>query len=177
MGTEYFRYNMVVTNGTIKVPNWTNVHFKVSVDGKEESHDRLRGAKSDQRIKRTIRDAASRGLRVGIASVITRENENELEEFVEEWRNEPISRGIIFEFYTYMHGQPEADKLWLNYEERDRVIDRILAIKQKYPKLVEMTTDALELFRSENCRDVTDNCLAATKMAYWDVSGNRKEQC
>jgi MoaA/NifB/PqqE/SkfB family radical SAM enzyme len=177
MGSKYFRRNMVVTNGTIRIPDWPHVNFKVSVDGVEARHDRLRGAKTYQRIKRHIRDAAERGLRIGITTVLTRENESELEDFVEEWKNEPINNGIIFEFYTYMHGQPEADKLWLNYEERDQVIDRILEIKRKYPNLVEMTTPALELFRSENCRAVTDNCLAATKMASWDVSGNRKEKC
>ena len=177
MGSQYFRRNMVVTNGTIRIPDWPHVNFKVSVDGVEARHDRLRGAKTYQRIKRMIRDAADRGLRIGIATVLTKENEGELEQFVEEWQNEPINSGIIFEFYTYMHGQPEADKLWLNYEERDRVIDRILAIKAKYPDLVECTTHALELLRSENCRAVTDNCLAESKMASWDVSGNRKEKC
>jgi hypothetical protein len=93
--------------------------------------------------------------------VLTKENQGDLEQFVEEWKKEPINSGIIFEFYTYMHGQPEADKLWLNYEERDAVIDRILAIKAKYPNLVECTTNALELLRSENCRKVTDDCLAS----------------
>lgn len=177
MGSQYFRHNMVVTNGTIRIPDWHHVHFKVSVDGKEARHDRLRGAKTYQRIKRMIRDGASRGLKIGIACVLTRENESELEEFVDEWKAEPITRGIVFDFYTYMIGQPEADKLWLNYEERDRVIDRILTIKAKYPNLIEMPTHALNLLRSENCRAVTDNCLAATKMASWDVSGNRKEKC
>jgi sulfatase maturation enzyme AslB (radical SAM superfamily) len=177
MGSKYFRRNMVVTNGTIRIPDWPHVNFKVSVDGVEERHDRLRGAKTYQRIKRMIRDAASRNLRIGIATVLTRENEGDLEKFVEEWKDEPINNGIIFEFYTYMHGQPEADKLWLNYEERDRVIDRILAIKAKYPKLVEDTTHTLNSMLSENCRTVTDNCLASSKMASWDVSGNRKEKC
>jgi MoaA/NifB/PqqE/SkfB family radical SAM enzyme len=177
MGSQYFRRNMVVTNGTIRIPDWPHVNFKVSVDGIEERHDRLRGARTYQRIKRHIRDAAARKLKIGIATVLTRENAGELEAFVEEWKDEPINGGIIFEFYTYMNGQPEADQLWLNYEERDRVIDRILAIKERYPKLVEMTSHALELFRSENCRSVTDNCLAATRMASWDVSGNRKEKC
>src|SRR2546423_3109816 len=177
MGSRYFRRNMVVTNGTIRIPDWPHVNFKVSVDGIEARHDRLRGAKTYQRIKRMIRDAAERGLRIGIATVLTRENEGELEQFVEEWKSEPINSGIIFEFYTYMHGQPEADKLWLNHEERDATIDRILSIKAKYPNLVECTTRALELLRSENCRAVTDNCLAASKMASWDVSGNPKEKC
>jgi len=137
----------------------------------------LRGARTYQRIKRTIQDAGARGLRVGIATVLTRENESELEEFVEEWKGEPITRGIVIDFYTYMNGQPEADKLWLNYEERDRVIDRILALKEKYPGLIEMPARGLELLRSENCKRVTDNCLAATKMASWGVSGERKEKC
>lgn len=177
MGSQYFRSNMVVTNGTIQIPDWKHIHFKVSVDGTEERHNRLRGAKTYQRIKHTIRHAAERGLRIGIATVLTRENESELEVFVEEWRNEPLTRGIVFDFYTYMQGQPEADNLWLNYEERDRVIDRILAIKRKYPNLIEMPDRALILMKSENCRKVTDNCLANSKMASWDVSGNRKEKC
>lgn len=177
MGSQYFRRNMVVTNGTIRIPDWPHVNFKVSVDGKEERHDRLRGARTYQRIKRHIRDAAERKLRIGVTTVLTRENESELEAFVEEWKDEPLTAGIIFEFYTYMIGQPEADQLWLNYEERDRVIDRLLDIKAKYPHLVEMTSHALELFRSESCLSVTDNCLASTKMASWDVSGKRKEKC
>src|SRR5919198_807241 len=97
MGSKYFRRNMVVTNGTIRIPDWPHVNFKVSVDGIEARHDRLRGAKTYQRIKRMIRDAASRGLRVGIATVLTRENADELEQFVEEWKSEPINGGIIFE--------------------------------------------------------------------------------
>ena len=177
MGSQYFRRNMVVTNGTIRIPDWPQINFKVSVDGKEARHDRLRGAKTYQRIKRHIRDAAERNLRVGITTVLTRENEGELEDFVAEWKDEPLTGGIIFEFYTYMIGQPEADKLWLTYEERDRVIDRILGIKAKYPQLVEMTSHALNLFRSENCHAVTNDCLAATRMASWDVSGSRKEKC
>ena len=177
MGSKYFRRNMVVTNGTIRIPDWPHVNFKVSVDGVEERHDRLRGAKTYQRIKRMIRDAAERGLRIGIATVLTRENEGDLEKFVEEWKEEPITSGIIFEFYTYMQGQPEADKLWLNYEERDRVIDRIIAIKAKYPHLVEDTMHTLNMMRAENCRAVTDNCLASSRMAACDVIGNRKEKC
>jgi MoaA/NifB/PqqE/SkfB family radical SAM enzyme len=177
MGMSYFRHNMIVTNGTIEIPTWSNCHFKVSVDGIEERHNRLRGAKTYQKIKRTIRSAAERGARIGITTVITRENEGEIEQFVDEWRQEPINMGIIFEFYTYMHGQPEADQLWLPYEERDRVIDRLLVLKSKYPHLIEMTAYALGLYKSDRCRTVTDHCLAASKMASWDVSGNRKEKC
>jgi hypothetical protein len=59
MGSSYFRRNMVVTNGTIRIPDWPHVNFKVSVDGIEARHDRLRGAKTYQRIKRMIRDAAT----------------------------------------------------------------------------------------------------------------------
>lgn len=177
MGMQYFRHNMIVTNGTIELPEWRNCHFKISVDGLEERHNRLRGAKTYQKIKRTLHSAAARGLRVGITTVLTRENEGELEQFVEEWKNEPINMGIIFEFYTYMNGQPEADKLWLTHAERDRVIDRLLVLKSKYPRLIEMTAYALRLYKSDQCHRVTDTCLASAKMASWDVSGNRKEKC
>lgn len=177
MGMSYFRHNMIVTNGTIEIPSWTRCHFKVSVDGIEARHNRLRGAATYQKIKRTIRSAAARGLRIGITTVLTRENAGDLESFIEEWRHEPINMGIIFEFYTYMQGQPEADKLWLTYEERDRVIDRLLKYKAKYPQLIEMTAHALRLYKSDRCRPVTDACLASAKMASWNVSAQRKEKC
>ena len=74
MGMPYFRHNMIVTNGTIEIPAWTRCHFKVSVDGLEAHHNRLRGAKTYQKIKRTVHSAAARGLRIGITTVITREN-------------------------------------------------------------------------------------------------------
>jgi hypothetical protein len=57
------------------------------------------------------------------------------------------------------------------------VIDRILKIKDKYPNLVEMPTHGLNLLKSENCQAVTDNCMASSRMASFDVSGQRKEKC
>ena len=42
-GMKYFRSNLVTTNGTIELPDWPDVNFYISVDGKKEMHDAIRG--------------------------------------------------------------------------------------------------------------------------------------
>src|SRR5512141_2960023 len=39
---RFFRYNLVVTNGTLRLPDWSDVDFYVSIDGDEEVHEDLR---------------------------------------------------------------------------------------------------------------------------------------
>ena len=50
-GMKYFRSNLVATNGTLELPDWPDVNFYISVDGKKEMHDAIRGKGCHERIK------------------------------------------------------------------------------------------------------------------------------
>jgi len=43
---KYFKSNLIVTNGTIELPNLPDVNFYISVDGTREMHDTIRGKAS-----------------------------------------------------------------------------------------------------------------------------------
>ena len=88
---KYFRYNLVVTTGTLPLPNWAGVDFYVSIDGDEEVHEDLR-----QR-----------------------------------------------DFYTPMEGID--DPLWISWQDRDPVIDRLLILRRNYPDSLRVTERALWL--------------------------------
>ena len=45
-GMKYFKSNLIVTNGTIELPNLPDVNFYISVDGTREMHDTIRGKAS-----------------------------------------------------------------------------------------------------------------------------------
>ena len=46
----FFRYNTIVTNGTIPLPNWPEVNWYVSIDGDEEIHEYVRETFAQQRV-------------------------------------------------------------------------------------------------------------------------------
>lgn len=51
-GMKYFKSNLIVTNGTIELPNWLDVNFYISVDDTREMHDIIRGKGIYDRIKK-----------------------------------------------------------------------------------------------------------------------------
>ena len=110
---KFFRYNLVVTNGTLPLPDWPDVDFYVSIDGDEEVHEELRQRKGIYRqIKRNV---LARGPgRVTISYCITRANAHCIEKMVAEWS--PLASGFTFDFYTPMEGSD--DPLWIPLDQR-----------------------------------------------------------
>src|SRR6185369_10710648 len=83
-GRKFFRYNTVVTNGTIPLSDWPDVNWYISIDGDEETHERIRRKKGIY--KRAMRHVAERpNLRVTIAYCITRANAHCLEQAIIDW--------------------------------------------------------------------------------------------
>jgi MoaA/NifB/PqqE/SkfB family radical SAM enzyme len=89
----YFRYNTVVTNGTMPLPDWPDVHWYVSIDGDAEHHERIRDPQGAwrrngkpglyARIKENV--ARAKHLGITITYVITRDNAHCIEGAVKEW--------------------------------------------------------------------------------------------
>ncbi len=169
---RYFRYNLVVTNGTLPLPDWPDMDFYVSIDGDEEIHEDVRQRKGIyRRIKQNVL-ARGRG-RVTISCCITRLNAHCIEKIVEEWA--PLAAGFTFDFYTPMEGRD--DPLWISWRERDQVIGRLLDLRRVYPDSLKVTERALQLMYSDTAAAVTRDCLFAKKAFAYNALGELKQKC
>ncbi|HJX93836.1 MAG TPA: radical SAM protein [Pyrinomonadaceae bacterium] len=172
VGRKYFKHNTIVTNGTVELPDWDNCSWVISIDGTEEAFSKMRAPGIYQKIKDNV--IRHPELRIQISCVLTTITADCIEELVKEWG--PIARGgIIFDFFTPVTNLDEA--LWLNWSERDRLIEQILALKKKYPGTINMLDSTLDLMRSKNARQVTDNCEFRLRAFALGSTGETKGKC
>src|SRR5205085_12235597 len=113
-------------------------------------------------------------LRIQISCVITSLTVDCIEDLIVEWG--PMARGgIIFDFFTPVNKLDES--LWLDWPARDAMIDKLFALKKKYPGVINMLDSTLDLMRSKNSRSVTDNCLFKEKAFTLGADGKPKGKC
>ncbi|MDP2860911.1 MAG: radical SAM protein [bacterium] len=170
-----FSFNRVITNGTLPLPDWKDVRFVCSVDGAKDFHEAQRGENTYQKIKKNLNRPE---LDINLFCVITKLNQSCLEEFVEEWSKTDI-RSMGFGFYTPIEGK-DNESLWLNFQERDKVIERLIRLKKQYSELINTSLSVLENFRSANCRLATERCrrdFAPFNAMCFDTAVKRKFPC
>jgi len=172
-GRKYFRHNVVVTNGTIPLPDWPDVNWYVSIDGDEELHEWIRNKKGIYRkAMRNVQEHPD--LSVTVAYCITRQNAHCIEQVVKDW-NEAGARHITFDFYTPI--ETIDDDLWPRFEERDRIIDLLIELRRVYGDFFVVPERVFNLMRSGNCRQVTDNCLFSRSAFAFGPDGESKGKC
>ena len=151
---DLFEQSSIVTNGTYGIPSAPGHLVTVSLDGPEELNDAIRGEGVFQKVKRTIfeRDQND-GTTVILQMTITKENAPGIEEFVEMVKDWPVD-GVAFTFYVPTK-EDDSGLGWEDLGERDEVVRRVIAVKQKHPDVVKSNIGALELMLSERCLEVT----------------------
>jgi len=169
-GAKLFPINMIVTNGTIKLPKIKNCAVYVSIDGTKKYYEEIRGGNYDK-IKENIERA---DVPVIIKCVINKNNFECIEDMLKEWKETKV-RGIAFDFYTPIKGIKEH--LWLNFEERDKVIERLLQLKKIYGDFISNSESLLNSMKAENCRKITENCVLPRAVICLDPLGKRKLPC
>lgn len=170
-GIRLFPFNMIVTNGTIELPKWKNCVFNVSVDGTKEYYEKIRGSGIYDKVKR---NANRNDIAVNIACVLNKENYHCIEEMLEEWKKTKVG-GINFGFYTPIRGIKE--NLWLNWQERDRIINQLLKLKRKYGSFLLNPESVLKLMFSKKAKKITTHCLLPKAVICLDPTGQRKLPC
>ena len=132
----------VVTNATFPLRRFENLYFYwVSMDGTEAIHDSIRGKGSYAKTKKNVLDyVANNPDRKGkpawkdiwITMTINSLNYSTVEDLVEEWQGKVNKIG--FQFHTPF---AKGDPLWMPFgEKRSAVVDKIIALKKKYPGFV-----------------------------------------
>jgi sulfatase maturation enzyme AslB (radical SAM superfamily) len=170
---SYFLYNTVVTNGTIPLPNWPDVHFFISVDGTEDHHEYMRNKKGIY--KRIQRNANRPDLDITIACCITKQNWESIEEMVKEWNAVEGVSHMVFDFYTPI--ETIQHPLWLGWDLRDHVLDILLALKEIYGDFITTPERVFRLMKSNVSKTVTDNCLFTSHATAFGPKGEVKEKC
>jgi MoaA/NifB/PqqE/SkfB family radical SAM enzyme len=170
-GMKLFHFNMVVTNGTIALPSWKRCVFNVSVDGTKDYYKQIRGLDCYDLVKR---NADRDDIRVNIACVLNKQNYYCVEDLLKEWKNTRVG-GVIFDFYTPINGP--TDELWLDWNERDSLVEKIIDLKRKYGPFILNSTPVLGLMKSENSKRITHNCPLPEAIICIDALGKRKSPC
>ncbi len=170
---HFFPYNIVVTNGTLPLPAWPEVHFFISVDGIAEVHEQIRGAGTYQRIKA---HADRSDLNVMVTYCINRLNAHCIEEFIKEWDGTSVEH-VAFEFYTPIQGLHADNELALSLEKRDEIIGVILELKKIYRHFILPPARTYRLMHSSQSKKVTENCIYRRATMDLGPTGERKRPC
>lgn len=160
-GTKLFPKNIVTTNATLDLIELPRCIYVVSIDGPPELNDSIRGKGAfDKAMKTLSRVPRDFGPTVMCQCVVTKLNEDSLEEMVELMRQTCVE-GMTFSFYVPTRND-ESDLTWGSLERRDGAVREAIRLKKKYRDFIWNDSRALELTLSENAKSVTDNCLAKT---------------
>jgi Fe-coproporphyrin III synthase len=156
-GITFFSKNHITTNGTIDLIDFPDCIYVVSLDGPPEYNDSIRGKGTYERVMKTIQKVPDNfGSQVMCQCVVTKANEDKLEELIELLRPTRFE-GMTFSFYV----PPANDKSelsWKTTKRRDVAVLEALRLKDAYPDFIWNNRRTLELTLSENCKAVTDNC-------------------
>ncbi|MCL4230646.1 MAG: radical SAM protein [Dehalococcoidia bacterium] len=176
---ELFENGSIVTNGTYGIPSVPGHLVTVSLDGPEPLNDAIRGQGVFQKVRESVfaRDPGD-GTIVMLQMTITKQNAPGIEEFVETVKDWPIT-GVAFTFYVPSHGD-HGTLAWDDLRERDPVVRRVIAMKEKYPRLVKSNVGALEMMFSDRCLQFTgehgENCLMRNMLPLYMGEGGNFER-
>ena len=168
---DLFESSSLVTNGTFGIPCAPGRVVTVSLDGPREENDTIRGLGVFDRVERSIRERDLHdGTIVMLQMAITKQNAASIERFVDAVADWPVD-GIAFSFYVPRAGE-RSGQAWDTNEERDPVIDRVIALKRRYPDLVKASVATLELMKSDRCDDFTgENCALKSMLPLYVGDG------
>ncbi len=173
---KLFENPSIVTNGTYGIPSAPGCLVTVSLDGPERMNDPIRGDGVFRKVREAIfTRKTGDGTIVILQMTVTKENAPGLEEFVEEVKDWPVD-GVAFTFYVPCKGE-HGPLAWDDLRERDVVLDRVIALKRKYPKLIKSNIPALEMMKSDRAMNYTgehgEHCgMRAMLPLYMGKGGN-----
>ncbi|MFX1499920.1 MAG: radical SAM protein [Promethearchaeota archaeon] len=137
---NFFPSVQIASNGIIKLP-WFNHHkqpiYWVSLDGGEEMHNAIRGAKIFKKVIENIRDDK----RVLISTTITAMNYKEIEKVVKIAYETGVS-GLFFLMYT---GYPN-DILLVKGEKLKSTVRSVLNVMRDYKDFILISKKMLEFY-------------------------------
>lgn len=170
---SHFLHNLVVTNGTMPLPDWPDVYFHLSIDGNEVAHETMRRQRGLYQLMK--KNCSRPDLHVTGAMCVTSLNVHTIADVIDDWATTTHLKGIMFDFYTPIQGL--SDDLWIGWQRRDEVLDQLASLKKTYGDFIAMDDRVLELMKSQNAPRITQNCLFEKKGYSLTTTGEIKEKC
>ena len=137
---DTFNSIQVASNGIIKIPERLRCVVWVSIDGQEETHNRIRGAKCYQKIIRNIQDDK----RIAISMSLTTTNYKEIFPTIEACIKANV-KGIFFLLYT---GQL-SDSLYLQGKKLDYTVKSLYRAIEEYEDFVLISRRMVEVYKNK----------------------------
>ena len=171
--TKIIPANWIITNGTRDMPKLHNISkIGVSVDGTEKIHDKIRGKGVYKQIYE--RYSHYTDYQVFTATTLIQSNKNEVEKLVKKWSNTNI-KGMFFDFATPFRNS--ENKFFIDLDERDKIINRILKLKKEYGNFIIMPSIGMKYLRKKHIIKKADNCIVKWFTICLDSEGKRKIPC
>ncbi|MFH1674458.1 MAG: radical SAM protein [Pseudomonadota bacterium] len=156
-GIKLFARNTVTTNGTLNPIELPNCTYVISIDGPPELNDAIRGKGTFKKGMDTLSRVPEKfASTVMCQCVVTRQNEDSLEELVQLLRP-TRAEGMTFSFYVPQRVDI-SDLTWGSLKRRDKAVGTVMELKERFPDFIWNNRRSLELMLSENAKAVTDNC-------------------
>jgi MoaA/NifB/PqqE/SkfB family radical SAM enzyme len=154
--SEMGLHAQVVTSAVRPIPaHWATIprlSIVVSIDGLQPEHDVRRAPATYDRILKHIA-----GHQIVVHCTVTRQlvgRAGYLQQFAEFWSGQPDVRKIWFSLYTPQVGEESAEKL--RPEDREQVVDDLLAMRLEYPK-IGMPKGLIDVYATPP--DSPDDCI------------------
>ena len=159
-GIRLFSRNTITTNGTAPLIDFgPDVLYVVSLDGPQDLNDELRGEGVFRRVLHNLaRLPADFASPVQVQCVVTRRNQQRLEELVEALRETRVG-WMTFSFYVPRESDTGSD-VWATNEERASAVHEVQRLKAKYPGFIRNLSRSLDLMLPPHAERVTAACAA-----------------
>ena len=156
-GVEIFPRNTITTNGTLTPIELPNCTYVISLDGPPGLNDAVRGKGTFRKVMKTLsRIPEEFSSTVMCQCVVTKQNEDSLAELVK-LLQPTRAEGITFSFYVPQKVD-SSGLTWDSLQHRDKAVQMVIKLKDKFPDFIWNKKRSLELMLSENAKSVTDNC-------------------
>lgn len=163
---DTFNTIQVASNGLRKIPERLKCVIWVSIDGTEETHNRIRGARCYQKIMRNIEDDK----RIAISMSLSTTNYKEILPTIEACQKINV-KGIFFILYT---GQL-SDSLYLRGKQLEYTIKSLYHAIDEHGDFILISRRMVELYKSK--KHVKDCCFRTGLVQSYYPDMSRKLPC
>ena len=132
----------IISNGTIKIPEYIQRRIFISIDGPKEIHNKIRGADVFDKILDNIKDDK----RVILTPTLSTTNYKYIDELVDIAENSNVE-GITFSTYTSHRGT--GDRLLLEGDNLAWTINKLMEVWNKKKEIVFLTPRVINLFQTK----------------------------
>lgn len=158
-GIKLFSRNVITTNGTLPLINLKpRIKWVISLDGPEDLNDEIRGKGSFKRVITNLLNLPDNFTGdLQCQCVVTKKNQDSLEDLINFLIRETPIRGLTFTFYVPRKNDT-SEFVWKSLKARDYAVKKAYTMKKQYPTFILNNELAIELLLSQNALSITDNC-------------------